>query len=295
MAIDPIKDGLNWYCYTSNNPIKYIDPTGLYYLIYDSIKDNFTIRPHGASDVGRDATFSFVPFVGGAIVRGIHRLEGAQSGVGNLADLVTTMPSLSIDSFTTAMSYFSTLECLTDAAKESLRKGAIVLSIMSAAYTGYDSFQKKYIDDIAFKLLDNAGIRTTSNDAQSLIDIMDGTLKYILEKEKAYFMEPLENSFRHLFQYRVGAEIRDYNPINQGGMGISIYSLYDFDNGVINRHNVTKESFLYKIRAFTSFPGSPQYISENQRPENAFKEISGGSKVRYDQKMKSGFRAYWGI
>lgn len=27
---DPIKDGLNWYVYCENNPLKYIDPTGLY-------------------------------------------------------------------------------------------------------------------------------------------------------------------------------------------------------------------------------------------------------------------------
>ena len=25
---DPAKDGLNWYIYTENNPLKYIDPTG---------------------------------------------------------------------------------------------------------------------------------------------------------------------------------------------------------------------------------------------------------------------------
>ena len=26
---DPIKDGLNWYAYCGNNPVNYVDPTGL--------------------------------------------------------------------------------------------------------------------------------------------------------------------------------------------------------------------------------------------------------------------------
>jgi len=32
---DPIKDGLNWYVYCSNNPIRYVDPSGMYYLVKD--------------------------------------------------------------------------------------------------------------------------------------------------------------------------------------------------------------------------------------------------------------------
>jgi RHS repeat-associated protein len=31
MAIDPVKDGLNWYAYCGNNPMTFIDPTGLFF------------------------------------------------------------------------------------------------------------------------------------------------------------------------------------------------------------------------------------------------------------------------
>jgi hypothetical protein len=30
MAVDPVMDGLNWYTYCLNNPLKYVDPFGLY-------------------------------------------------------------------------------------------------------------------------------------------------------------------------------------------------------------------------------------------------------------------------
>ena len=36
MAQDPIKDGWNWFAYANNNPIKYVDPTGLYIVIVGS-------------------------------------------------------------------------------------------------------------------------------------------------------------------------------------------------------------------------------------------------------------------
>ena len=29
VTVDPVKDGLNWYAYAANNPLRYVDPNGL--------------------------------------------------------------------------------------------------------------------------------------------------------------------------------------------------------------------------------------------------------------------------
>ena len=43
MAIDPIKDGWNWFAYANNNPIKYVDPTGLYIVIVGQTQAERTV------------------------------------------------------------------------------------------------------------------------------------------------------------------------------------------------------------------------------------------------------------
>jgi len=43
-AQDPIRDGLNWYNYCNANPVKYIDPTGLFDMTGDRDEDRQNIR-----------------------------------------------------------------------------------------------------------------------------------------------------------------------------------------------------------------------------------------------------------
>ena len=62
---DPIKDGLNWYSYVSNNPLVNVDPWGLYY-IYQRNDGRYEIVTKKEGWVFIDAGINvFVPFVGG--------------------------------------------------------------------------------------------------------------------------------------------------------------------------------------------------------------------------------------
>ena len=35
---DPVKDGINWFAYANNNPLRYIDPTGLRAVIGENVE-----------------------------------------------------------------------------------------------------------------------------------------------------------------------------------------------------------------------------------------------------------------
>ena len=59
LSEDPAKQGVNWYVYCNNNPLKYIDPSGLYYLekdnngqVYAVIQSGDTLSGIALSEVG---------------------------------------------------------------------------------------------------------------------------------------------------------------------------------------------------------------------------------------------------
>ena len=55
---DPVKDGLNWYVYANNNPLKYFDPSGLYYLEKDANGQVYAVIEYG--DTLSDISYSEV-------------------------------------------------------------------------------------------------------------------------------------------------------------------------------------------------------------------------------------------
>lgn len=50
--VDPVQDGLNWYVYCSNNPLKFVDPTGLADILSRAINSGVTFNYNVANFLG---------------------------------------------------------------------------------------------------------------------------------------------------------------------------------------------------------------------------------------------------
>lgn len=102
--MDPARDGLNWYVYVYNNPLKYIDPTGMEgefvwwnpFTWFSNRKETIDAVSGAAPSVPRDHSFNVQfqedVFRGSASVtfgytESMHRLQG-ESKSGNLSGFV---------------------------------------------------------------------------------------------------------------------------------------------------------------------------------------------------------------
>ncbi|MDC7125792.1 MAG: RHS repeat-associated core domain-containing protein [Spirochaetales bacterium] len=55
---DPIRSGLNWYAYANNNPLKFVDPTGLEFVVTIETGVSYTYDSNG------DGEYDLTPFSG---------------------------------------------------------------------------------------------------------------------------------------------------------------------------------------------------------------------------------------
>ena len=93
---DPVKDGLNWYAYCNNNPLRFTDPDGRIPL--DTIADvGFLIWDVGRGifgdksawvDVGLDAAGLVTPYVPGQAYKALRYGAKALNKADNIVDLV---------------------------------------------------------------------------------------------------------------------------------------------------------------------------------------------------------------
>ncbi|WP_408956503.1 RHS repeat domain-containing protein [Natroniella sp. ANB-PHB2] len=135
---DPAQDGWNWFVYTANNPLKYVDPDGLAYLLRSG--DFYSYRADTRTDRLVRAAYGFIP-AGGFLYDGLNSLLGAYDlNQSSLQKLSTNSMDLGIDIIGSEQfrSFFSQSSYLTNL--------SIISNVAGSGLTFY-SFYKESITD----------------------------------------------------------------------------------------------------------------------------------------------------
>ena len=152
---DPARDGLNWYVYCENNPVNFVDPLGLYYIINNGNGTFSAVRSPLYANFGK-VVASLVPY-GDSITYAVEGFSGVSGGTSKTLESAVLRGSLQSSLFSN-----ETLGLLEEGTRELAGK---VLTVYQAYQTGqviYSLGTVSEIDRISFYLMNGVGISTTS-------------------------------------------------------------------------------------------------------------------------------------
>jgi len=170
-------DGLNLYTYVANNPLKYVDPSGHYYIV---------IQKDGSYKVVVESVLS------AAISEGVSWFPYGSNVVGMVENMFGVVGGNSSVNSETELMKNATQEVL-DAIKP-LKKLLNAYNVLSTANGAMESLNIAYIDKIAIQLLKQNNISLKSKDKCKLEQVMDRASDFIAGLDQ-YFVNNILGNF----------------------------------------------------------------------------------------------------
>ncbi len=215
---DPIQDGLNWYSYCGGNPVAFVDPLGLYYIIANSTYCN-CMDPRCKNFSTLDGTYTvYADTWATVIARNLIGLLPGGAALNISLELMTGVVGGNTNSGVQAI----TIDAMGELGTRLFPKFATVATAVGNVVDIIRECDIAYMDGIAFNLIKRNNISTTSKSAENLDQMLQKAYGFIAENDK-------------------------YFSIKYDGQG----TLYEIDNKIVNSRNPeqTITSLVYRYES----------------------------------------------